>query len=153
MRFGRNVVIIKAERWRTHRADVWDCVGVCLVGGPGAVLLPVRQLLQPLAELFNGLALVGEHQEPEPFRGAGLLYKQFAWRWAFSFSPLPFFHALRRFALACGVFPVAMVVLYYGVYINVNTTEYSLENCTTLRSIAWHSLYKMYTAEYNINVL
>lgn len=51
-------------------------------------------------------------------------------RWAFSFSPLPFFHALRRFALACGVFPVAMVVLYYGVYINVNTTEYSLENCT-----------------------
>ena len=33
-------------------------------------------------------------------------------RWAFSFSPLPFFHALRRFALACGVFPVAMVPLY-----------------------------------------
>ena len=91
MRFGRNVVIIKSERWRTHRADVWDCVGVCLEGGPGAILLPVRQLLQPLAELFNGLALVGEHQEPEPFRGAGFLYKQFACAGRFHFHLFPSF--------------------------------------------------------------
>ena len=39
-------------------------------------------LVQPLAELFaellDGLALVSEYQEPEPFGLLGLLYKQFA---------------------------------------------------------------------------
>lgn len=45
-------------------------------------LAPGALLVQPLAELFaellDGLALVSEYQEPEPFGLLGLLYKQFA---------------------------------------------------------------------------
>ena len=45
-------------------------------------LAPGALLVQPLAELFaellDGLALVSECQEPEPFGLLGLLYKQFA---------------------------------------------------------------------------
>ena len=42
-------------------------------------LAPGALLVQPLfAELLEGLALVSEYQEPEPFGLLGLLYKQFA---------------------------------------------------------------------------
>ena len=45
-------------------------------------LAPGALLVQPLAELFaellDGLALVSEYQEPEPFGLLGLLYKQYA---------------------------------------------------------------------------
>ena len=52
-------------------------VGGCRGGlAPGALL--VHQVAEPLAELLDGLALVSEYQEPEPFGLLGLLYKQFA---------------------------------------------------------------------------
>jgi hypothetical protein len=52
-------------------------VGGCRGGlAPGALL--VHQVTEPLAELLDGLALVSEYQEPEPFGLLGLLYKQFA---------------------------------------------------------------------------
>ena len=50
-------------------------VGGCRGGlAPGALL--VHQVAEPLAELLDGLALVSEYQEPEPFGLLGLLYKQ-----------------------------------------------------------------------------
>ena len=45
-------------------------------GWPGVLL--VHQVTEPLAELFEGLTLACEYQEPEPFGLLGLLYKQFA---------------------------------------------------------------------------
>ncbi len=47
-----------------------------MLGWPGVLL--VQPLAELFAELLDGLALVSEYQEPEPFGLLGLLYKQFA---------------------------------------------------------------------------
>ena len=52
--------------------------------GPAPLLL--EQVCQTLAELFNGLALVGEHQEPKPFSRAGFLYEQMLDIWGMTKS-------------------------------------------------------------------
>ena len=66
-----------AERRRTRRPCRIVSVGGVVLGlAPGALL--VHQVTEPLAELLDGLALVSEYQEPEPFGLLGLLYKQFA---------------------------------------------------------------------------
>ena len=71
------------------------------VGGALLGLAPGALLVQPLAELFtellDGLALVSEYQEPEPFGLLGLLDKQLARIWR-GHVHLPFLVAFRRFA-------------------------------------------------------
>ena len=76
--------------------------------GPTPFLL--EQVCQTLAELFNGLALVGEHQEPKPFSRAGFLYEQFACAGRFHFH-LFLSGRLAAVRCSCGVFPLAMVSL------------------------------------------
>lgn len=96
-----------SARRRTRRAG-----GLFL--GVGALeradTLLLEQVCQTLAELFNGLALVGEHQEPKPFSRAGFLYEQFACAGRFHFH-LFLSERLAAVRCSCGVFPLAMVLL------------------------------------------
>lgn len=106
---SRHCAIIKmSARRRTRRAG-----GLFL--GVGALeradTLLLEQVCQTLAELFNGLALVGEHQEPKPFSRAGFLYEQFACAGRFHFH-LFLSERLAAVRCSCGVFPLAMVLLY-----------------------------------------
>lgn len=96
------------------------------VGGALLGLAPGALLVQPLAELFtellDGLALVSEYQEPEPFGLLGLLDKQFACVRR-GHVHLPFLVAVVGGSLGGGRWAVRLARMIAAFFCAVNTPK------------------------------